>query len=91
MAIIKGVKSTTIWKAFFLNSLASSIIIVLAITVQGYLDKIFIKNKDDKDTDNKLSFKSIALTFIITFITTYFVYTLLYFIFGFGGGFLVKD
>lgn len=32
-------KSTTIWKAFILNSIVSTLVIVLAITIKDRMDK----------------------------------------------------
>lgn len=95
MVLIKGFKGTTIWKAFFLNSLASSIIIVFAITINQFLGKFIIEDDDYIDSHkriykNKINFINIVITFFITFFITFISYTFLYYLFGFGGSFLVK-
>ena len=42
MALIKDFKSTNVWNAFLLNSIATTIIVVLAITIQNTFDVIYI-------------------------------------------------
>lgn len=89
MPLIKGFKSTSIWKAFILNSLASSLIILLAISIKDHLDSF----TDDKGRliHRKTTPRNLLLTFIVTFIATLGAYILLYFLFGYGGGFLVNS
>ena len=41
MTLIKGLRATTIWKAFLVNAIASALIIVLSITLKQVLDKYF--------------------------------------------------
>lgn len=77
-------KSTTIWKAFFLNALASTMIIFIAVTVKEKFDTF--KKKKDEEIVRTTSFKSIGFTLIATMI----VYTLMYIIFGYGGGLMVS-
>ena len=84
MPLIKGMKSTTIWKAFFLNALASTMIIFIAVTVKEKFDTF--KNKKDEEIVRITSFKSIGFTLIATMIA----YTLMYIIFGYGGGLMVS-
>ena len=83
MPLIKGMKSTTIWKAFFLNALASTMIIFIAVTVK--FDTF--KNKKDEEIVRTTTFKSIGFTLIATFTATMIAYTLMYIIFGYGGRF----
>jgi hypothetical protein len=88
MPLIKGMKSTTIWKAFFLNALASTMIIFIAVTVKEKFDTF--KNKKDEEIVRTTSFKSIGFTLIATFTATMIAYTLMYIIFGYGGGLMVS-
>uniref|UniRef100_A0A6C0LXT5 Uncharacterized protein n=1 Tax=viral metagenome TaxID=1070528 RepID=A0A6C0LXT5_9ZZZZ len=82
--IFSNFQSSTIWKAFVLNSIASSIIIFIALTV---------KQNFDTTSDNKLIRKtnlySIFLTLSFTFMSSMLAYTLMYVFFGFGGGMLI--
>lgn len=87
MVLIKGLESTTIWKAFFLNSLASSIVILLAITIKDKIDNY--TNIKGGYIERTTSIPKLLITFIVTFIASYSSYTLLYLIFGYGGGQLV--
>ena len=78
MALIKGLKSTTITKAFFLNAVASALIVVLAILIKSKFDNIFGKD----------NVKSIGLTFLITFIVSLLSYFTLFWLVGYGKGML---
>ena len=62
MPLIKGMKSTTIWKAFFLNALASTMIIFITVTVKEKFDTF--KNKRMK----KLSVQRAVLNFLLDFV-----------------------
>jgi hypothetical protein len=76
MALIENFKATTIWKAFTLNSLVSSITIIFALVLKSKFDKYY--GKDD--------IKGLIFTFFITFLVSFGVYTLMHFIVGYGGG-----
>jgi hypothetical protein len=89
MALIKGMKSTSIWKAFFLNSIASTLIIFIALTVKEHYDTY--KDKKDKEITRATSLKSVGFTLIATFTATMIAYTIMYIIFGYGGGLLVNS
>ena len=85
---IVNFKATTVWKAFMLNALASSVIIVLAIVIKSNLDKYTIeKNKIKRES----TLASISYTFLFTFISTFLAYTLMFFIFGFGSSMLAQN
>jgi len=95
MPLISGFKSTNIWKAFILNSIASSLVIIIALTVKSNFDTIS-NNKDiNKDTNDDVkqqtNFKSIILTIVATFISSMIAYSTMYFLFGYGGGMLVNN
>lgn len=94
MPLISGFRSTNVWKAFILNSIASSLVIIIALTVKSNFDT-FSNNKNiNKDTNGvkqQTNFKSIMLTIIATFISSMIAYSMMYFLFGYGGGMLVND
>ena len=85
MPLIENFKSTSILKAFILNSLASSLIIFIAILVKADFDNYEIVENNIRRTT---TFKSIFFTLLFTFLSSLIAYTLLYFIFGFGEGML---
>ena len=88
MAIIKGFKSTNVWNAFFLNSLASTLVIFIAMSVKERYDHYTdIKNEEINRSTN---FKSIGLTIIATFTASMFAYTVMWIVFGYGGGLLIN-
>ena len=87
MPLINNFRSTNIWKAFVLNSLAASIVIVIGITVKSHFDTY---TTDDSKIKRKTNFTSISLTILFTFLTSFLAYTIMYFVFGFGGGMLTN-
>jgi uncharacterized BrkB/YihY/UPF0761 family membrane protein len=87
MPLINNFYATNVWYAFILNSILTSVIIVVSITTKQALDNFVYK---DADQDNKTTFGNITLTFIVTFIISMISFSLMYFIFGFGGGLLVN-
>jgi hypothetical protein len=74
MPLIKNFNSTTIWKAFVLNSIASSITIVIAIILKSKFDKYYGKD----------NYKGISITFFITFLISFFCFLTMHIIFGYG-------
>ena len=85
MPLIENFKSTSILKAFILNSLASSLVIFIAILVKSDFDNYKII---EKNLIRTTTFKSLLFTLLFTFLSSLIAYTILYFIFGFGGGML---
>ena len=91
MPLISGFRSTNIWKAFILNSIVSSLVIIIALTVKSKFDT-FSNSKDDTDNvKQQTNLKSILLTIIATFISSMISYSSMYFILGYGGGMLVNN
>ena len=86
MAIIKNFKSTSIWKAFVLSSITSSLIIIISISVNQKLNSYRLNHKNINKDNNKLNWFSIYITFITTFFVSLVCFTMMYFLFGFGGG-----
>ena len=87
MPLIKNFRSTNIWKAFILNSIAAAIVIVIGITVKDHFDT-YTTHDDKGKITRKTNFTSISLTVLFTFLTSFLAYTIMYFVFGFGGGML---
>jgi hypothetical protein len=87
MPIIEGIQSTTIWKAFLLNSITSTLIIFISITIKERFDQF--KDKDNRPITRTTNPSSILLTLSSAFITAMIAYTIMYLLFGFGGGMLV--
>ena len=91
MPLIHSFKATTIRNAFILNSLASTITIVVAILLKNEYNQYFENHANGnvkKIEQVKLTFSQIVTLMFITFLTSMITYTLLYFLFGFGGGML---
>jgi len=88
MVLIHHFSSTTLWKAFVLNSLTTSLVILIAITVKTHLDNDL--NLRQNSSVEKLSFNwySIIVTLLITFGTSLIAYLIMYILFGFGAGML---
>jgi len=84
MVLVKGFKSTDVWKAFLLNGIATSIAVIVAIFLKDFWDK---KNNS---SHVRISTRQIIITFASTFAAVFLAYTALHFIFGFGGGMLVQ-
>tara|TARA_Y100000389_G_scaffold197848_1_gene233235 strand:- start:596 stop:871 length:276 start_codon:yes stop_codon:yes gene_type:complete len=91
MPLISGFRSTNIWKAFILNSISSSLVIIIALTVKSKFDTFSNKYKDTNNVKQQTNLKSILLTIIATFISSMIAYSSMYFIFGYGGGMLVNN
>ena len=106
MAVIKNFKATNVWKAFVLNSIATTLTIFVGITIKGYLDTY--DAVDEKSTsenekspnnnknspivilESKTNITSIISTLVFTFIASMVAYISMYFLFDFGGGMLVN-
>lgn len=93
MPLISGFRSTNIWKAFILNSIVSSLVIIIALTVKSKFDTFSNINTDMhiNDVKQQTNFKSIMLTIIATFIASMISYSIMYFLFDYGGGMLVNN
>jgi hypothetical protein len=86
MPLIKGFESTTYWKAFILNALATTIAIFVAVFVKSKLGSLVDKNGNPiRDVSSPTS---LFITLLSTFFAALGSYILLHFIFGFGGGML---
>ena len=99
--LIHHFTASTVWKAFILNSVAASMVIFIAITTKKTFDNYLNLNGDsncntgllDAQDDQKPPKNSVSATALSTFITltstfmtSLLAYTILYVLFGFGGG-----
>jgi hypothetical protein len=80
-----------VWKAFVLNSIASALIIFIAISTKKQFDDLNIIVEDEDEDDKKVITNttnaiSVILTLTTTFMTSMVAYTIMYVLFGFGGG-----
>ncbi len=95
--LIQHFRSSTIWKAFVLNSIAATLIIFIAITTHNTFNNYFIDHEDDTTNDDnkttkvisKTNLLSILFTLTSTFMISMVAYTILYVLFGFGGGMII--
>jgi len=90
MPLINNFRSTNIWKAFVLNSIAASIVIVISITVKSHFDTYTTDDSKNNNIRRHTSFTSISLTILFTFLASLVAYTIMYLVFGFGGGMLTN-
>lgn len=88
MPIIHNFKATSVWKAFALNSLASTLVIFIAITVKGKFDNYI--DKDNKQIIRQTTWFSIIFTLFFTFLASMCSYIIMYFTFGFGKGMTIN-
>ena len=89
MVLIKHFRSTTIWKAFVLNAICTTLTIYIAVTVKEYLDRIDYDKNDDNVSKYSSTLNTI-LTILVTFFTSLLSYYIMYLIFGYGGGMLTQ-
>ena len=80
-------KGTTIFKAFFLNALTSSLIIVLAIEVNAHIRKRTDEDEDETKINNHVN---VLMVLGVTFITTFVAYMVMFMLFGFGEGLMAN-
>ena len=90
MVLIHDFNSTSLWKAFVLNSLVTSLVILIAITLKSNLDSYIDVDKKTK-IPNRIDWFSLIITLLVTFCTTLIAYLIMYVLFGFGGGMLVES
>lgn len=88
MSLIKGFKATSVWKAFILQSIASTIIIFIAVTLKAKYDKY--TDIHGNEVYSSITWKSVIFTLFFTFAAALFAYTSMFWLFGFGGGMLVQ-
>ena len=85
--LIKNFKSTTVWKAFALNSFASALVIIVSLVTKDALDKTTAP--DGTEITREQPWYSIVVTACVAFVASYTAFTALHFLTGYGGGMLV--
>lgn len=80
--MFKGMESTSIWKAFVIKAIMSSLIIIIAVTVKEKFDTF--KDKKDEEIIRTTNIKSLGVTFVATFVATMIAYTTVWCFFGYG-------
>lgn len=90
MPLIQNFRSTNVWNAFILNSIAAAIVIVIGMTVKEHFDTYIVDDNNSNKIKRTTNFTSISLTILFTFLTSFLAYTIMYFVFGFGGGMLTS-
>lgn len=88
MPLIHDFRSTNVWKAFTLNSIASTLIIFVAMNVRDQY--AVLVDKDNNVISRRRSLSGVLISLFITFVASMIAYTTMYFVFGFGGGMLVN-
>lgn len=88
MPIFRNFRATNVWKAFILNSILTSIVILVSITSKQYLDNYIDIDGDKNKIVHKTNFKSLIITLLVTFVISMISYTIMYFTFGYGSGML---
>ena len=88
MPIFRNFRATNVWKAFILNSILTSIVILVSITSKQYLDNYIDIDGDKNKIVHKTNFKSLIITLLVTFVISMLSYTIMYFTFGYGSGML---
>ena len=89
MPIFQNFKSTNIKNAFILNSISSTLIIFIAMSVKSKFD--IYTDSNNNHIYVKTNYKSILLTLLATFLSTLTSYLVMYILFGCGGGMLINN
>lgn len=87
--LIKNFKAKTIFNAFILQSIVATIVIFMAVTLKAKYDKYTDVN--GQEILNEITWRSVVFTLMFTFATAIFSYSIMFWLFGFGGGMLVKN
>ena len=88
MPIFRNFRATNVWKAFILNSILTSMVILVSITSKQYLDNYIDIDGNKNKIVHKTNFKSLIITLLVTFVISMLSYTIMYFTFGYGSGML---
>jgi len=89
MVLVHHFNSTNLWKAFILNSILTSLLILIAIVVKKRIDLELDLDSDDSN-QKQFNWYGVTVTLLITFGTSLLAYLIMYVVFGFGGGMLSK-
>lgn len=82
--LIKGFRADSYWKAFILGSLVASLVAVGAVETRQIIEK-------EDNMKNKPEYVKGLVTFGVAFLLAMIVYSLMYILFEYGGGMLVRN
>lgn len=89
MPLIEGFRATNVWNAFFLNSVLSSLVIFVAMTIKAHFDTY--KDEKGNTISHTTNAKSVIITLAVTFCASFVAYVFMYLMVGYGGGLLVSN
>ena len=95
--LIKGFRTTTIFKAFLVNAFLSALIATIAVEVRHVIDsgkgQLYesIRNTFNGGNPWNDELSKIRSTFVIGFLVTLFLYNALYVLIEYGGGLLTSE
>lgn len=89
MPLIEGFRATNVWNAFLLNSVLSSLVIFVAMTIKAHFDTY--KDEKGHNVTQSTNLKSIMITLGVTFCASFVAYVFMYLLVGYGGGLLVSN
>ena len=87
MPLIANYQSTTIDRAFVLNSLVAALTIVVALNIKSLIEHLASRNEPGPD-EPVMSWRNTLVTASGTFLASWLVYWGMHFLFGYGGGML---
>ena len=90
MPLITTYQSTTIARAFVLNSLVAALTIVVALNIKSWMDH-WGSRKEPGPDNPVMSWRSTLLTASGAFLASWLVYWGMHFLFGYGGGMLASS
>ena len=94
MAITNDFKATTYFKAFILNAIVAAFIAAIAVEFRMILDEdknpisVYLYNIIGNDISEVERF---VIVLIVTLLAAYICYHIMYFLVGFGGGFITTN
>lgn len=84
MAVINLKKPKNYIGALIVSAFASTIVVVIALTIKDKYNEISVDKKDNSNVkQNNNSWKSIIITFVLTFVAYTVSYLFLYYMFGY--------
>ena len=83
-------RATNVHKAFLLNAVATSFIVTVTLLVKDIAYEKFKETQTRSDIFKYLNWKTYAASAVTTFLASLVSFYVLYILFGFGGGMLVR-
>ena len=88
--LFTGFRSTNVWNAFTLNAIVIMLSTLMAIEAKSFFTKEELSVTPEGKVVSRTTWKSVLAILIITFATAFVSYTIMYFLFAFGGGMLIN-